>query len=406
MIYDVFVLAILVFFAIRGAMKGVIWQIAGIAGIVLCFAFADGISAALGPYVHLEEPLNHWVVLFGSYLFFSFVSFGIARMMHEWIEKAQMTEFNRHLGAVFGLLKGVVLALILTFLVVTVSERARDALKYSKSGYLAAHLMNRLHPLMPAKLHNALKDYIHLLDHPEYNLPPVDHDHDHDHPGHVLLGAAEPHEATNLGQPLVIPGGSSTQSGDTGGDFWEQIRTSLGEEARQVVIGALHGKTANEQSQLQRDLLSVLETTSASELQQRLLQSGASNLDRLLAEQLNGTQESTTQSPEAIAEERRRLVRSIASVWSSIPRFLEQYEQQVSGMVSGLPDEIALAVLRDWKSDMWAEQPDPDPGTNMQSSVEQRITRQLNIAGIPESDLDAQMQQRLRAARSGGRTRR
>jgi uncharacterized membrane protein required for colicin V production len=70
--YDCLAVAILAYTTIRGAMKGVIWQIAAIAGIVLCFVFSESISAAAGPYVHLDPPLNNWVVMIGAYLVFSF----------------------------------------------------------------------------------------------------------------------------------------------------------------------------------------------------------------------------------------------------------------------------------------------------------------------------------------------
>src|SRR5262245_37336363 len=103
--YDVVVLAILAFTTIRGAVKGVIWQFAAIAGLVLCVAFSSSISAFAVPYVKLEPPLNNWAVMFGSYVVFSFLAFGVARLLNDWIEKQQFGEYNRHLGAILGFVK-------------------------------------------------------------------------------------------------------------------------------------------------------------------------------------------------------------------------------------------------------------------------------------------------------------
>ncbi len=122
--YDAVVVAILLFTTVRGAMRGVIWQLAGLAGLVVCVVFAESISAAASPYVALQEPLNEWVVMFVAYLGFSFLAFGLARLMQEAIDKAELKEYDRHLGAVFGLIKGVAFCLVLTFFIVTVSENA------------------------------------------------------------------------------------------------------------------------------------------------------------------------------------------------------------------------------------------------------------------------------------------
>lgn len=175
--FDFVVLGVLAIATIRGAQRGFIWQVAAIAGLIICFMFSQTISAFGAPYIPLEPPLNHWVTMFVAYLAISFAAFGVARMMHGWIEGAQLKEYNRHLGAVFGLIKGIAFCLIAIFFIVTMSQSARQALKHSQSAHYAAIIMDRLHPLMPEKIHDALDDYIHVLDSPELDLR---HSHDGD----------------------------------------------------------------------------------------------------------------------------------------------------------------------------------------------------------------------------------
>lgn len=420
MYYDLFVLAILIYFTIRGAMKGVIWQVAGLAGIILCFMFADGISAAVGPHVQLQEPLNSWVVLFGAYIFFSFIAFGIARLMNEWVEKAQLKEFNRHLGAIFGFIKGVALCMIMTFLIVTVSADARTALKDSRSGYYSAHIMNRLHPIMPEALHTALNDYIHALDFDEYDLPPV-HDHDHDHD--VL-----PPGTTMLGQPATIPNSNQNVSTTTSGDFWSQLRGKLTSEAQRVVASALAQQTDGQsQSQLEQSLLQLIQSTPTSELpqlQRELLNAGAQNLDGYLAQKLGyqpgtnttGTNSTTTPStntstnssstgvfptwPQTSTQPKQpaidpleQIIGELAKAYPSQPGMADQLRQAVEG----LPKEVGVGVYADLKADFFQQQ-DPDPQTTRFTPFEVRVMRQLSFKGISTNQLSVEWQQRLQQA--------
>ncbi len=104
--FDVVVLVVLAFFGLRGAIQGVIFQLAGIAGIGLCVACA-GTSAQARRAAHQRAaPFNQWIVLFGTYLVCTFVAFSFARGLNSWTEEAQLGDLNRHLGFLFGVVKG------------------------------------------------------------------------------------------------------------------------------------------------------------------------------------------------------------------------------------------------------------------------------------------------------------
>ena len=189
-IWDLIVLGIIVFSFLRGAMKGFVWQVATIAALVLCFFFAESMSVMLAPLIGLKEPLNRWVAMFVLYIVFSFVSFAIARSATDFMEKARFTEYDKHMGAILGLVKGVALGLVLTFFSVTLSEQARNHVMGTRSGKYAALIMDRLHPVMPTELHDVLEPYIHQLDSDELDLH---HHHDHDHQHAPYPHAKHPH---------------------------------------------------------------------------------------------------------------------------------------------------------------------------------------------------------------------
>lgn len=168
--YDLVILGILILATIHGAVRGFVWQLAGIAGVVLCFAFSGTLSPWLAPYIQVDPPLNRWIAMLILYLAFSFAAFVVARQIRGWLERVRLVEYDRHLGAVFGFVKGAAFALVLTFFLVTLSQRARSQIFTSMSGQVAAVVMDRLHPVMPVELHDVLEPYIHRLDRPGLDL--------------------------------------------------------------------------------------------------------------------------------------------------------------------------------------------------------------------------------------------
>ncbi len=165
--YDLLTLGILMYAMFRGAMKGIVWQLATIAALLLCFFFSGSLSSMLAPFIRVEPPLNRWIAMLVLYLGFSFVCFGIARVLHEGIEQMRIEALDRHLGAVLGLVKGATFSLFLTFFLVTLSHSARESIINSESGYIAAVTIDRLNPVIPGDLHALLEPYLRRIDAPE-----------------------------------------------------------------------------------------------------------------------------------------------------------------------------------------------------------------------------------------------
>jgi membrane protein required for colicin V production len=239
--YDLVILAILAWATIRGAVKGFVWQLATIAAIVLCFAFSETVSLAVAPYIGVKPPLNRWVSMFVLYVVCSFAAFAAARKLRGWLEKARFVEYDRHLGAIFGFLKGTVFCLVLTFFVVTLSEEAKSHVLASRSGHVSAIVMDRLHPVMPAELRDVLEPYIHQLDQPGQDLhahevgshaaagedQPNEHPHDHSHPF-----GNEPAPATGVDHLTAPVGGDPFAGNGTGTGTVVERRQLLQEIAK------------------------------------------------------------------------------------------------------------------------------------------------------------------------------
>lgn len=179
--FDAVIAGVLIFATIRGAVKGLVWQLAWIVAILLSFAFSETASLAIAGAIPLEPPANRWVAMFILYVAAALVSFLAARRMKEWVEKQKFEELDRHFGAILGFVKGAILSLVLVFFSVTLSNRIRDTALKSYTGFGAVIVMDQLHPVMPAELHDALHPYIHSLDEAAGSEHRHGHDHDHDH---------------------------------------------------------------------------------------------------------------------------------------------------------------------------------------------------------------------------------
>jgi uncharacterized membrane protein required for colicin V production len=407
--YDIFVVAILIVAMVRGAVRGVVWQLAGIAGIVLCLVFAETISHIGSPLVNLEPPLNQWVVMFVAYLFFSFLSFGFARLINSALEKAELKEYDKHLGAIFGLVKGAALCLVITFFLVTLSDTTRDMLRSSKSARYAAIVMDRLHPVMPAKLRAALVKYIHDLDVPDLDLQYADGDHDHSGGETPWLPDAVDQPASPNGTPAGNPAGSSSQpptptTAEALDRLLQQIPGLANDSWTRQTVRLIYEATPPERRQ---QLLTELKDAGPAMLWAVVQRwqsqpppqtptggapSGTGELDWSSTEPVGYAQ------PQAPS--RAQLVTAIASLLARQPQDQPAYEQYISERLAGLPDAITLAVLQDWKADLTAGAVDPDPQTNAGTPLDLRIISQLTIQRVSVYQLSQELQSRLLQART------
>lgn len=486
--YDIAVLGVLVYFMAKGASRGLVWQFATIAGLVLCFMFAETFSGIVGPHITIAAPYNEWATMFGAYLFFSFIAFGAARMLTKGIENAGLKEYNAHLGAILGLAKGAVICLILTFFLATLNA-THEVIRNSKSGYYAALTMQKIHPIMPEKLHDALNKYIHSLD----NLPgvgPIEHDHVIDQNvgfadafkdaaktfdeklGNKFLPTPSKPPVNNLNSDpwgynppqagyntSTIPnGGQFGQSGpvssipagarssiqpnygqpnygnasyqqptqpsgsvpyntppsqraqsNTSTDFWNQVRGTLSTQARQTLADTLQNMDPATQQALQKQILDSLRNTRSEDLPQlerQLMQSGAKALPGLLS-QWGGSTSTTNVPATPHTSEREQLLVDVSQLRSSFPQIQTRLQSELRGLMSGIPDTVAVAVLRDWKADLSNDRAnDPDRTTDLNTPVEQRILQQMQRSGVNLQNLDPALRDRLSSgANSAGQLR-
>jgi uncharacterized membrane protein required for colicin V production len=447
--YDILVGCILLFFLARGAARGLVWQLAGILGILLCITFAGTASKVIGPHINLPQPTNQWAVMFITYLLASLVAFGFARTLNGWIEKMEMKEYNRHLGAVFGLLKGALLVLILTFMIVTFSEKSRRSLKDSHSAHIAARMIHQIEPLIPDKLNAAVGKYIQMFDATGF----VAHDPNEEAGVEEILppefggmGQSAPvDDGTSLGkaEPFdpfgVFPNSSPQRPGTPAAsdldaispDLATELRKTVGTKASRLIEEELLALTPQMKARLEQNITDALQSAdpqSRRQLQERLLDQGQDGLlvqllddwaAELLASgdampparppvtvparptttrpPLANTPASQTPTPETNGP--RTTLDEIVATKSQFPSIQKKLKAEYTLVLQMLPQTVSSAVIEDWYGDLTNSATDVDPETDSRTPLETRIINQLGVAGYPESKLQPALQARLKQFR-------
>jgi membrane protein required for colicin V production len=164
--YDIFMLIVMVAAVLWGFWKGFAWQIASLASIGLSYFVAlnfrvpvAGILSQIAPNV--GPPVNvllAMLILFlgtglGVWIVFNFVS--------DVIERVRLKEFDRQVGALFGVAKGAVLCIIITLFAVSLLGQERcQAICNSYSGRLIGQVLVKAEKVIPPETINAILPHI------------------------------------------------------------------------------------------------------------------------------------------------------------------------------------------------------------------------------------------------------
>lgn len=194
--YDCFMLAVLAGATIYGFWRGMAWQIAALASVLVSAAVALHTSPLLAPLFGKQEPWNRFAAIAVLYIFTAMAIWLLFRLVRGVINRVQLKEFDRQLGTLFGLARGVLYCVVITFFAVTLSETARQSVLQSRSGYFIARGIREANPILPADVRKWLGKYIDELDQ-KLHAPPKE------------VAPSESH-ATQLGEsggegPATVP---------------------------------------------------------------------------------------------------------------------------------------------------------------------------------------------------------
>jgi len=162
--YDIFMLAVLALAVLLGAWKGMAWQLASLGSLVLSFLVAMRFGGPLAPYVSAQAPWNRFIAMLILFLLTSLAVWMVFRLVSGVIDRVKLKDWDHQAGALFGLVKGIVLCVVITFFAVTLSEWARQIILKTYSGHYIAVLLEKGTPIMPDEVRRVLGKYIEELD--------------------------------------------------------------------------------------------------------------------------------------------------------------------------------------------------------------------------------------------------
>lgn len=162
--YDMLMLIVLVGATVFGFWKGMAWQIASLASLVVSYFASLKFADQWAPFFGQQAPMNKFVAMAAIYVGCSFVIWMLFRFVAGAIDKIKLESFDRQLGGIFGFAKGVLLCIGITFFAVMLVPAKRDAIVGSQSGHYIVALLDKAHTVLPPEIHQAIDPYLNKIE--------------------------------------------------------------------------------------------------------------------------------------------------------------------------------------------------------------------------------------------------
>ena len=167
--YDLIMLLVIGMATIFGAIKGFAWQVASLASIIISYLVSYRFRFQAAEMIHAAPPWNLFLAMLILYVGTSFVIWVVFRLLSGAIDKVRLKEFDRHIGAAFGLGKGLIYCLLITmFAMSLLGPKQQAAICQSRSGYYIASALDKGVGILPKEIHEVVGPYLARLDEPAF----------------------------------------------------------------------------------------------------------------------------------------------------------------------------------------------------------------------------------------------
>ena len=156
-IFDIVVLVLVGWLTLRGGMRGFVTQLTSIASIFISWIVAVKFSSVVAPMLPVDAPWNRPIAMLLLFVGTSIVVWLLHGFIEGIISAIRLKNFDRHLGAILGLAKGLLLCMIITFFAVTVSEKTKNMVLDSVSGKYFIRGISTVASLIPNDVYAVLQ---------------------------------------------------------------------------------------------------------------------------------------------------------------------------------------------------------------------------------------------------------
>ncbi|MDG1872528.1 MAG: CvpA family protein [Mariniblastus sp.] len=163
--YDVCMLIVLGGAIWFGFWKGLAWQIASVAAIIVSYVVAMKFRDPVSQFIQAEAPWNNIGAMLILFLGTSIVIWMIYGRVKGSIKKMELRGFDRQAGALLGAVKGCLLCMVITmFAVSLLGERAHDAIHHSKLGPYVINGIDKVHAVVPQEFARFITPHVEELE--------------------------------------------------------------------------------------------------------------------------------------------------------------------------------------------------------------------------------------------------
>jgi membrane protein required for colicin V production len=158
--YDLVMLGVLAAAAVLGYFKGLVWQIAWIAGIAASSYVALRFGGPLAPFFGQQAPWNKLIAMLALYVATSLAVWLVFRVISGAINAIHLSAFDHQLGLLLGLAKGALLCVVITFFTVTLAPGYRNQVVASRSGRIVAEMIVRADQYLPKDIAETVDPFV------------------------------------------------------------------------------------------------------------------------------------------------------------------------------------------------------------------------------------------------------
>jgi membrane protein required for colicin V production len=159
--YDLLMLAVLGVATVFGFWKGLAWQVASLASLVVSYFMALRFADRVAPMVSDQAPFNKVMAMVIIYAVTSMAIWMLFRVVAGVIDGVKLKEFDRQMGAFVGFAKGVLFCIGITFVAVTfLGDARRDQIIASRSGKYIVQVLDKADAVAPPEVKEVIKPYL------------------------------------------------------------------------------------------------------------------------------------------------------------------------------------------------------------------------------------------------------
>lgn len=182
-VYDIAMLIIMGGAIWFGFWKGLAWQVASVAAIVVSYIVAVNFRDPVSKFIQTDPPWNNLIAMLILFLGTSLVIWTIYAKISNSIKEMEMKGFDRQAGALLGAVKGALLCMVVTmFAVSLLGDSANLAINNSKFGPYVVKGITKVSSIVPQEVSARIQHYVDAFQ-KEIQNPPAGFTPEQNFPG-------------------------------------------------------------------------------------------------------------------------------------------------------------------------------------------------------------------------------